>query len=70
MGVIRTPTTDPLAAVDSAALRTEFTALIAEFEPDCRRGRAGVLSGQRAHGHERTGQASGLALAEAAMAGL
>jgi crossover junction endodeoxyribonuclease RuvC len=67
MGVIRTPATDPLPQ-RLAALRTEFTALIAEFEPD-------VVAVEQVffQANVRTamsvGQASGLALAEAALAG-
>ncbi len=67
MGVIRTPSSDPLPQ-RLAALRTEFTALIAEFEPD-------VVAVEQVffQTNVRTamsvGQASGLALAEAALAG-
>jgi crossover junction endodeoxyribonuclease RuvC len=67
MGVIRTPASDPLP-MRLAALRIEFTALIAEFEPD-------VVAVEQVffQVNVRTamgvGQASGLALAEAAHAG-
>jgi crossover junction endodeoxyribonuclease RuvC len=67
MGVIRTPATDPLPQ-RLAALRLEFTALIAEFRPD-------VVAVEQVffQVNVRTamsvGQASGLALAEAALAG-
>lgn len=67
MGVIRTPASDPLPQ-RLGALRTEFTALIAEFEPD-------VVAVEQVffQVNVRTamsvGQASGLALAEAALAG-
>ena len=67
MGVIRTPATDPLPQ-RLGALRTEFTALIAEFKPD-------VVAVEQVffQVNVRTamsvGQASGLALAEAALAG-
>jgi crossover junction endodeoxyribonuclease RuvC len=67
MGVIRTPATDELP-YRLAALRTEFTALIAEFKPD-------VVAVEQVffQVNVRTamsvGQASGLALAEGALAG-
>jgi crossover junction endodeoxyribonuclease RuvC len=67
IGVITTPPTDPLPQ-RLAALRTEFTALIAEFAPD-------VVAVEQVffQVNVRTamsvGQASGLALAEAALAG-
>ena len=67
IGVITTPPTDPLPQ-RLAALRTEFTALIAEFGPD-------VVAVEQVffQVNVRTamsvGQASGLALAEAALAG-
>lgn len=67
MGVIRTASTDPLPQ-RLAVLRTEFTALIAEFQPD-------VVAVEQVffQNNVRTamsvGQASGLALAEAALAG-
>ncbi len=67
MGVITTPPTDPLAQ-RLAALRTEFTALIDEFAPD-------VVAVEQVffQVNVRTAmsvaQASGLALAEAALAG-
>jgi crossover junction endodeoxyribonuclease RuvC len=67
LGVITTPRHDPLPQ-RLAALRTEFTALIAEFAPD-------VVAVEQVffQVNVRTamsvGQASGLALAEAALAG-
>ncbi len=67
LGVITTPRTDPLPQ-RLAALRTEFTDLIAEFRPD-------VVAVEQVffQVNVRTamsvGQASGLALAEAALAG-
>ncbi len=67
MGVITTPPSDPLPQ-RLAALRTEFTALIAEFAPD-------VVAVEQVffQVNVRTamsvGQASGLALAEAALSG-
>lgn len=67
LGVITTPRTDALPQ-RLAALRTEFTDLIAEFEPD-------VVAVEQVffQVNVRTamsvGQASGLALAEAALAG-
>ena len=67
LGVITTPRTDPLP-LRLAALRTEFTELIAEFRPD-------VVAVEQVffQVNVRTamsvGQASGLALAEAALAG-
>lgn len=67
MGVIRTPSSDPLPK-RLGALRTEFTALIAEFRPD-------VVAVEQVffQTNVRTamsvGQASGLALAEASLAG-
>ena len=67
MGVIRTPASDPLPK-RLGTLRTEFTALIAEFAPD-------VVAVEQVffQVNVRTamsvGQASGLALAEAALAG-
>ena len=67
LGVITTPRTDPLPQ-RLAALRSEFTALIAEFRPD-------VVAVEQVffQVNVRTamsvGQASGLALAEAALAG-
>ena len=67
LGVIRTPPTDPLPQ-RLAALRREFTALIAEFAPD-----AVAVEQVFFQVNVRTamsvGQASGLALAEAAIAG-
>ena len=67
LGVITTPRSDPLPQ-RLAALRTEFTELIAEFLPD-------VVAVEQVffQVNVRTamsvGQASGLALAEAALAG-
>ena len=67
LGVIRTPSSDPLPQ-RLASLRTEFTDLIAEFRPD-------VVAVEQVffQVNVRTamsvGQASGLALAEAALAG-
>jgi crossover junction endodeoxyribonuclease RuvC len=67
LGVIRTPSTDPLPQ-RLAALRREFESLIAEFRPD-------VVAVEQVffQVNVRTamsvGQASGLALAEAAIAG-
>jgi crossover junction endodeoxyribonuclease RuvC len=67
MGVITTPPSDALPQ-RLAALRTEFTSLIAEFNPD-------VVAVEQVffQVNVRTamsvGQASGLALAEAALAG-
>ena len=67
LGVIRTPSSDPLPA-RLGELRREFTSLIAEFEPD-------VVAVEQVffQVNVRTamsvGQASGLALAEAAIAG-
>jgi crossover junction endodeoxyribonuclease RuvC len=67
MGVLTTPRTDPLPQ-RLAALRTEFTGLIAEYRPD-------VVAVEQVffQVNVRTamsvGQASGLALAEAALAG-
>jgi crossover junction endodeoxyribonuclease RuvC len=67
MGVIRTSPSDPLPS-RLAALRLEFTALIAEFEP-------GVVAVEQVFFQVNvrtamaTGQASGLAMAEAALAG-
>ena len=67
MGVITTPASDPLPH-RLAALRTEFTALIVEFAPD-------VVAVEQVffQVNVRTAmsvaQASGLALAEAALAG-
>ncbi len=67
LGVLTTPRTDPLPQ-RLAALRTEFTALIAEFRPD-----VVVVEQVFFQVNVRTamsvGQASGLALAEAALAG-
>lgn len=67
MGVIRTSAADPLPQ-RLGELRTEFTALIAEFEPD-----AVVVEQVFFQSNVRSamsvGQASGLALAEASLAG-
>lgn len=67
LGVIRTPPTDALP-YRLAALRTELAALIAEFQPD-----AVAVEHVFFQVNVRTamsvGQASGLALAEAAAAG-
>jgi crossover junction endodeoxyribonuclease RuvC len=67
LGVIRTPPTDPLPQ-RLAALRAEFASLIAEFRPD-----AVAVEQVFFQVNVRTamsvGQASGLALAEAAGAG-
>lgn len=67
MGVIRTPASDPLP-MRLAALRTEFTALIAEFEPDVVAVEQ-VFFQVNVRTAMATAQASGLALAEAAIAG-
>ncbi|MEM9516411.1 MAG: crossover junction endodeoxyribonuclease RuvC [Actinomycetota bacterium] len=67
LGVIRTPASDPLPQ-RLASLRTEFAALIVDFRPD-------VVAVEQVffQVNVRTamsvGQASGLALAEAALAG-
>jgi len=67
LGVIRTPPSDPLPQ-RLAALRLEFAALIAEYAPD-----AVAVEQVFFQVNVRTamsvGQASGLALAEAALAG-
>ena len=67
MGVIRTPASDPLPR-RLAALRLEFESLIAEFEPH-----AVAVEQVFFQVNVRTamsvGQASGLALAEASLAG-
>ena len=67
LGVIRTPSTDPLPQ-RLGALRTELATLIAEFAPD-----AVAVEQVFFQVNVRTamsvGQASGLALAEAAIAG-
>ncbi len=67
LGVIRTPPTDPLPQ-RLASLRVEFAALLAEFAPD-----AVAVEQVFFQVNVRTamsvGQASGLALAEAALAG-
>jgi crossover junction endodeoxyribonuclease RuvC len=67
MGVIRTPASDPLPT-RLAMLRTEFTSLIAEFEPDVVAVEQ-VFFQVNVRTAMATGQASGLALAEAALAG-
>lgn len=67
MGVIRTPASDPLPS-RLAALRLEFTSLIAEFEPDVVAVEQ-VFFQVNVRTAMATGQASGLALAEAALAG-
>ncbi len=67
MGVIRTPASDPLPN-RLATLRTEFTSLIAEFEPDVVAVEQ-VFFQVNVRTAMATGQASGLALAEAAIAG-
>jgi crossover junction endodeoxyribonuclease RuvC len=67
MGVIRTPSSDPLPT-RLATLRTEFTSLIAEFEPDVVAVEQ-VFFQVNVRTAMATGQASGLALAEAAIAG-
>ncbi|MCH9836823.1 crossover junction endodeoxyribonuclease RuvC, partial [bacterium] len=67
MGVIRTSTSDPLAS-RLATLRTEFTSLIAEFEPNAVAVEQ-VFFQVNVRTAMATGQASGLALAEAAIAG-
>ena len=67
MGVIRTPSSDPLAT-RLATLRLEFTALIAEFEPDVVAVEQ-VFFQVNVRTAMATGQASGLALAEGAIAG-
>jgi crossover junction endodeoxyribonuclease RuvC len=67
MGVIRTPSTDQLAH-RLATLRTEFTALIAEFEPDSVAVEQ-VFFQVNVRTAMATAQASGLALAEGAIAG-
>ncbi|MGA9278666.1 crossover junction endodeoxyribonuclease RuvC [Ilumatobacter sp.] len=67
MGVIRTPPSDPLPN-RLATLRTEFTSMIAEFEPDVVAVEQ-VFFQVNVRTAMATGQASGLALAEAAIAG-
>ena len=67
MGVIRTPPSDPLPT-RLAALRSEFTALIAEFEPDVVAVEQ-VFFQVNVRTAMATAQASGLALAEGALAG-
>ena len=67
MGVIRTPSSAPLPN-RLATLRTEFTSLIAEFEPDVVAVEQ-VFFQVNVRTAMATGQASGLALAEAAIAG-
>ena len=67
MGVIRTPASDPLPT-RLAALRLEFAALISEFAPDVVAVEQ-VFFQVNVRTAMATGQASGLALAEAALAG-
>jgi len=67
MGVIRTPSSDPLPS-RLATLRLEFTSLIADFEPDAVAVEQ-VFFQVNVRTAMATGQASGLALAEAAIAG-
>ena len=67
MGVIRTRTSEPLAS-RLATLRTDFTSLIAEFEPDAVAVEQ-VFFQVNVRTAMATAQASGLALAEAAIAG-
>lgn len=67
MGVIRTPSSDPLPS-RLATLRLEFTALIGEFEPDVVAVEQ-VFFQVNVRTAMATGQASGLALAEACLAG-
>lgn len=67
MGVIRTPASDPLPS-RLAALRLEFAALISEFAPDVVAVEQ-VFFQVNVRTAMATGQASGLALAEAALAG-
>ncbi len=67
MGVIRTSPSEPLAS-RLAMLRSEFTALIAEFEPDSVAVEQ-VFFQVNVRTAMATAQASGLALAEAALAG-
>jgi crossover junction endodeoxyribonuclease RuvC len=67
MGVIRTPASDPLPA-RLATLRLEFTALISEFRPDVVAVEQ-VFFQVNVRTAMATGQASGLALAEASLAG-
>lgn len=67
MGVITTPKSDPLPK-RLAALRLEFTALIAEFAPDSVAVEQ-VFFQVNVRTAMSVGQASGLALAEASLAG-
>ena len=67
MGVIRTRPSEPLAS-RLATLRTDFTSLIAEFEPDAVAVEQ-VFFQVNVRTAMATAQASGLALAEAAIAG-
>jgi crossover junction endodeoxyribonuclease RuvC len=67
LGVIRTPSSEPLA-MRLATLRTEITALIGEFEPDAVAVEQ-VFFQVNVRTAMATAQASGLALAEAAIAG-
>jgi crossover junction endodeoxyribonuclease RuvC len=67
MGVIRTSASDPLPQ-RLGELRTEFTALIAEFKPDVVAVEQ-VFFQNNVRSAMSVAQASGLALAEAALAG-
>lgn len=67
MGVIRTSPSEPLAS-RLAVLRTEFTALVAEFAPDTVAVEQ-VFFQVNVRTAMATAQASGLALAEGALAG-
>ena len=67
LGVIRTPATDPLPE-RLAALRTEFTELVGEFRPHIA-GVEQVFFQVNVRTAMSVGQASGLALAEASLAG-
>ncbi|MFK7918357.1 MAG: crossover junction endodeoxyribonuclease RuvC [Ilumatobacter sp.] len=67
LGVIKTSPADPLAS-RLATLRLEFTSLIADFEPDAVAVEQ-VFFQVNVRTAMATGQASGLALAEAALAG-
>lgn len=67
MGVIRTSPSEPLAS-RLATLRLEFTSLIAEFEPDSVAVEQ-VFFQSNVRSAMATAQASGLALAEGALAG-
>jgi len=67
MGVIRTSSAEPLAS-RLAVLRTEFTSLVAEFSPDTVAVEQ-VFFQVNVRTAMATAQASGLALAEGALAG-